>query len=146
MNQSHIGTVVVKAWIKWFVFWKTKIKWRLMFRAKFFRWIKWPSNLPSSNNTFIFLDFHTPEVSRFSHSFDLGKAVLPFPWNPWSSLVWWFLPRLFLRQTKPTQPPRELSVISIRISPCIYSCSGHSFRIVSTTKWSIFPFFCQLSV
>ena len=65
---------------------------------------------------------------------------LSSPWNPWSSLVWWFLPGLFLRRTKPNQPSQESPIVSIIILLDGYSCSDHFFfRIVSTvySKWQM---------
>ena len=50
------------------------------------------------------------------------------PWNPWSSLVRWFLPGLFLRRTKPNQSSQESPIVSIIILLDGYSCSDHFFR------------------
>ena len=68
------------------------------------------------NKTSIEADIHSPKVSRFCHSFDLYEVVLNSPWNPWSSLVCWFLSGLFLRRTNLLNHPGSVSCLYCNIA------------------------------
>ena len=98
-----------------------------------------PSNLHISSNSPILLKIHSPESLIISIlillilTLYLGLllGILDV------SLIRWFLPGLFLKRTKPNQPPQQSSIVPIVILHSSYSCFGYIFEIVSTAKQKV---------